>query len=54
MHSLFVLTQPIPPAVKRAKNPSLVGLRGLVLQETHGTFKLVTPSSQVKGALNFL
>ncbi|GAA5856159.1 hypothetical protein JCM9279_004932 [Rhodotorula babjevae] len=35
-------------SVKRAKNPSLVGLRGLVLQETHGTFKLVTPSSQVK------
>ncbi|KPV74297.1 uncharacterized protein RHOBADRAFT_54140 [Rhodotorula graminis WP1] len=35
-------------SVKRAKNPSLVGLRGLVLQETHGTFKLVTPGSQVK------
>ncbi|GAA5904718.1 hypothetical protein JCM8208_001335 [Rhodotorula glutinis] len=35
-------------SVKRAKNPSLVGLRGLVLQETHGTFKLVTPDSKVK------
>ncbi|GJN90275.1 hypothetical protein Rhopal_003277-T1 [Rhodotorula paludigena] len=35
-------------SVKRAKNPSLVGLKGIVLQETQGTFKLVTPQSQVK------
>ncbi|POY72162.1 hypothetical protein BMF94_4799 [Rhodotorula taiwanensis] len=35
-------------AVKRAKNPSLVGLEGIVLQETQGTFKLVTPKSRVK------
>ncbi|GAA5877485.1 hypothetical protein JCM1840_003865 [Sporobolomyces johnsonii] len=34
--------------VKRAKNPSLVGLNGIVLQETQGTFKLVTPKSQIK------
>ncbi|GAA5895395.1 RNase P/RNase MRP complex subunit [Sporobolomyces salmoneus] len=35
-------------SVKRAKNPSLVGLQGIVLQETQGTFKIVTPKSQVK------
>ncbi|BGP41455.1 RNase P/RNase MRP complex subunit [Rhodotorula kratochvilovae] len=35
-------------SVKRAKNPSLVGLKGIVLQETQGTFKLVTPKSQIK------
>ncbi|GAA5828174.1 hypothetical protein JCM5353_007819 [Sporobolomyces roseus] len=35
-------------SVKRAKNPSLVGLKGIVLQETQGTFKIVTPKSQVK------
>ncbi|GAA5991481.1 hypothetical protein JCM11641_002054 [Rhodosporidiobolus odoratus] len=34
--------------VKRAKNPSLVGLQGIVLQETQGTFKIVTTKSQVK------
>lgn len=45
-------TDAVTHAVKRAKNPSLVGLRGLVLQETHGTFKLVTPDSKVKGALD--
>ncbi|GAA6023173.1 hypothetical protein JCM11491_003287 [Sporobolomyces phaffii] len=36
--------------VRRAKNPSLVGLEGIVLQETQGTFKVVTPKSQIKGA----
>ncbi|GAA5883131.1 hypothetical protein JCM3774_005328 [Rhodotorula dairenensis] len=35
-------------SVKRAKNPSLVGLSGVVLQETQGTFKVVTPKSQIK------
>ncbi|SCV70424.1 BQ2448_1818 [Microbotryum intermedium] len=35
-------------AVKRAKNPSLVGINGIVLQETQGTFKLVTATSQIK------
>ncbi|GAA5998363.1 hypothetical protein JCM5350_007432 [Sporobolomyces pararoseus] len=35
-------------SVKRAKNPSLVGLQGIVLQETQGTFKIVTPKSQIK------
>ncbi|CEQ41503.1 SPOSA6832_03238 [Sporobolomyces salmonicolor] len=35
-------------SVKRAKNPSLVGLKGIVLHETQGTFKLVTPASQIK------
>ncbi|GAA5821152.1 hypothetical protein JCM3770_005694 [Rhodotorula araucariae] len=35
-------------SVKRAKNPSLVGLKGIVLQETQGTFKLVTLKSQIK------
>ncbi|GAA6059763.1 hypothetical protein JCM10212_001971 [Sporobolomyces blumeae] len=35
-------------AVKRAKNPSLVGLSGIVLQETQGTFKLVTSKSVLK------
>ncbi|KDE05639.1 hypothetical protein MVLG_04010 [Microbotryum lychnidis-dioicae p1A1 Lamole] len=35
-------------AVKRAKNPSLVGIQGIVLQETQGTFKLVTAKSQIK------
>lgn len=35
-------------SVKRAKNPSLIGLSGIVLQETQGTFKLVTPRSQIK------
>lgn len=38
-------------AVKRCKNPSLVNLTGLVLQETQGTFKIVSTSSVVKGAL---
>ncbi|BGP25853.1 ribonuclease P protein subunit POP4 [Rhodotorula toruloides] len=33
---------------KRAKNPSLVGIKGIVLQETQGTFKIVTPESQIK------
>ncbi|GAA5920402.1 hypothetical protein JCM6882_003265 [Rhodosporidiobolus microsporus] len=35
-------------SVKRAKNPSLVGLSGIVLQETQGTFKVVTPKSEIK------
>ncbi|GAA5843981.1 hypothetical protein JCM11251_005931 [Rhodosporidiobolus azoricus] len=35
-------------SVKRAKNPSLAGLKGIVLQETQGTFKIVTPRSDVK------
>ncbi|BGP33409.1 RNase P/RNase MRP complex subunit [Rhodotorula toruloides] len=35
-------------SVKRAKNPSLVGIKGIVLQETQGTFKVVTPKSQIK------
>lgn len=35
-------------SVKRAKNPSLVALTGLVLQETLGTFKIVTTSSKIK------
>ncbi|GAA5993620.1 hypothetical protein JCM10908_000644 [Rhodotorula pacifica] len=35
-------------SVKRAKNPSLVGVGGIVLQETQGTFKIVTPKSQIK------
>ena len=39
--------------VKRAKNPSLVGLKGIVLQETQGTFKIVTPKSLVKGTSLF-
>jgi ribonuclease P protein subunit POP4 len=39
--------------VKRAKNPSLLGISGIVLQETLGTFKVVTPKSEVKGALDF-
>ncbi|KAM0756478.1 hypothetical protein T439DRAFT_321178 [Meredithblackwellia eburnea MCA 4105] len=34
--------------VKRSKNPSLAGLTGIVLQETQGTFKIVTPTSQLK------
>ncbi|KAK4705983.1 ribonuclease P protein subunit POP4, partial [Phenoliferia sp. Uapishka_3] len=34
--------------VKRAKNPSLVNITGIVLQETLGTFKVVTPKSAVK------
>ncbi|GAA5950508.1 hypothetical protein JCM21900_004834 [Sporobolomyces salmonicolor] len=38
-------------SVKRAKNPSLVGLKGIVLQETQGTFKLVTPASQIKALM---
>lgn len=36
------------PSVKRAKNPSLVHLQGMVLQETQGTFKIVTSKSQIK------
>lgn len=36
-------------SVKRAKNPSLVNLTGLVLQETQGTFKIVTTKSRIKG-----
>ncbi|GAA6028502.1 hypothetical protein JCM8097_007250 [Rhodosporidiobolus ruineniae] len=35
-------------SVKRAKNPSLVGLKGIVLQETQGMFKVVTPKSDIK------
>lgn len=34
--------------VSRAKNPSLVGLQGIVVQETQETFKLIDPSHVVK------
>ncbi|KAJ9119800.1 hypothetical protein QFC24_005513 [Naganishia onofrii] len=34
--------------VKKAKNPSLVGHSGIVIQETAETFKLVTPANVVK------
>lgn len=40
--------------MKRAKNPSLVGLNGIVLQETRGTFKIVTPKSQIKGKFHLV
>ncbi|BGP17685.1 hypothetical protein JCM10213_003590 [Rhodosporidiobolus nylandii] len=35
-------------SVKRAKNSSLVGIKGIVLQETQGTFKVVTSKSDIK------
>ena len=34
--------------VKRAKNPSLAQLTGIVLQETQSTFKIVTTSNAIK------
>ncbi|KAH9821593.1 Rof/RNase P-like protein [Melampsora americana] len=34
--------------VSRAKNPSLVGLQGIVVQESQETFKLIDPSHVVK------
>ncbi|KAJ9098061.1 hypothetical protein QFC19_006496 [Naganishia cerealis] len=34
--------------VKKSKNPTLVGQRGIVIQETAETFKLVTPLNVVK------
>lgn len=45
------LSNLLDATVKRAKNPALFGLQGIVLQETQGTFKIVTPKSKVKGAL---
>lgn len=52
MTVMFVVprTDHIVHAVKRAKNPSLAGMKGIVLQETQGTFKVVTSKSQIKGA----
>ena len=38
-------------AVKRAKNASLVGVEGIVVQETGGTWSVVTVERGVKGAL---
>lgn len=35
--------------VIKAKHPSLVGLCGIVAQETEGTFRIVTPWNLVKG-----
>lgn len=40
---------PLWETVKKAKNPSLVGHSGIVIQETAETFKLVTPANIVKG-----
>jgi hypothetical protein len=40
---------PLWGTVKKAKNPSLVGHSGIVIQETAETFKLVTPANVVKG-----
>lgn len=34
--------------VKRAKNPSLVGLKGIILQETQSVFKIITILSSIK------
>lgn len=36
-------------AVKVARHPSLVGLAGIVVQETEGTFRIVTPKNKIKG-----
>ena len=39
--------------VVQAACPSLVGLNGLVLQETMNTFTLITPSNQEKGEYQY-
>jgi ribonuclease P protein subunit POP4 len=36
--------------VRRSRNPALVGLEGIVVQETENTFKVVTRSDKLKGA----
>lgn len=36
-------------AVVKAKHPSLVGLAGIVVQETAGTFRIVTSKNEIKG-----
>lgn len=36
-------------AVAKAKNQSLVDLHGIVIEETEGTFRVITPLSAVKG-----
>ena len=36
-------------AVVEAKHPSLVGLAGIVVQETAGTFRIVTSKNEIKG-----
>lgn len=38
-----------PLVVRNAKNASLVGVGGIVIQETENTFKVVTPKNQLKG-----
>lgn len=39
-------------AVIKAKHPALLGLSGIVAQETEGTFRIVTPRNLVKGESN--
>lgn len=34
--------------VSRSKNPALVGLTGIILQETKNTFKVITQANQIK------
>ena len=36
--------------VRRSKNASLVGVSGIVVQETENTFKVVTRKNKPKGA----
>ncbi|MBW0489928.1 hypothetical protein O181_029643 [Austropuccinia psidii MF-1] len=40
-HGAFILVQ-------RAKNPSLVGLKGIMIQESEQTFKIITQDSKIK------
>lgn len=38
--------------VRQSKNPSIVGLSGIVVHETENTFKLVNRKNALKGAAN--
>lgn len=40
--------------VVKAKHPSLVGLKGIIVQETEGTFRIVTAKNRVKGEAELL
>lgn len=43
-----------PIVVSRASNPALVGLEGLTVQETEGTFVIVNRKNQIKSELHVM
>jgi len=36
-------------SVKESKNPTLIGQKGIVIQETHGSFKIINEQDKIKG-----